>query len=157
MTATLRVSACAAILFGAVLFVGYVLVPWVGGPSLFPNDLNHLCQQLLDEQYRRDDLRQRNHAVIEVLECKREVTADVIAGRSSLAEAVQEFRRLQSRLEDGQEPLRGYHSTDSDELIARNVLVWVRATTRNNPQYRELLKRLEAELTTMCLVAAPGA
>src|SRR5262245_31944978 len=95
MTTILRVGACAVVLLGAVLFVGCVLVPWLGGPSLFPGDLVESCQQLVSENSRREELNERSRQGLRVLEGKQAVTADVIAGRASLAEAIARFREVQ--------------------------------------------------------------
>jgi hypothetical protein len=150
MNVPLRVLACAVVLFGAVLFVGCVLVPWLGGPSLFPHDLHELCQSLLDEHQRRDVLEVRDRALLDDLAAKQEVTADLVAGRTSLAEATSEFRRLRARLSaelDGDVP--GLVPEADDEGLARQVISWVMVTLQDDPRRDVVLDRLEAELDAM--------
>src|SRR5262245_48602869 len=136
MNALLRAGACAVVLLGAVLFVGYVLVPWLGGPSLFPTDLADVCQRLLTETSRRDELHERSCRVLEQLEGKEAVTQDVVGGRTSLLEAVAEFRRLRDLEEERLESAGLTYRTEDpgDEALARNVIAWARVAVRGDPR-----------------------
>jgi hypothetical protein len=147
MNSLLRVGACAAVLLGAVLFVGCVLVPWLGGPSLFPADLPEVCQRLIEESNRQGELDEHGRYSREQLEGKRTVTLDVIAGRASLTEAVARFRRLRDQEEEKLEAAGlGYRTGNvSDEELARNVVAWVRAAVRDDPRRDVVLRRLEEE------------
>jgi hypothetical protein len=152
MNAVLRVCACAAVLTGAVLFIGLALVPWLGGPSLFPNDLREIYETIVEQSRRRDDLSARNRVVFAVLEQKRDVVADLADGRASLAEAVSTFRRLHEEVQSVQNdgPNTGRPAVEiSDEALAREVIAWVRAAVSNDPRRDEILCRLEAELAAM--------
>jgi hypothetical protein len=150
MNVPLRVLACAVVLFGAVLFVGCVLVPWMGGPSLFPHDLHELGQQFFDEHQRRETLDVYDRALVDDLESKREVVASVIAGRTSLAAATGEFRRLRERLMAAQDEDGTLRVPEADdEGLARQVIAWVMVATRDDPRRHEVLDRLEAELDAL--------
>src|SRR5262249_54527250 len=147
MSSLLRGGACAVVLLGAVLFVSCVLVPWLGGPSLFPSDLNEVCQQLMAENNRRDALDERSRHVLDLLEGKQETTRDVIAGRASLGEAVARFRSLRDQEEERLENLGIEHRSamPNDEALARSVIAWVRVAVQNDPRRDEVLRRLEEE------------
>jgi hypothetical protein len=147
MHVPLRVLACAIVLFGAVLFVGCVLVPWLGGPSLLPTDLREICQTFIEEHERGVVLEAQDEIVRDDLTVKREIAADVIAGRTSLAEAVMEFRRLRQRkLDVGGPEFPGLaHELEQDGL-ARQVIAWVMMTLKNDPRRDVVLDRLECEL-----------
>jgi len=150
MNVPLRVIACAVLLFGAVLFVGCVLVPWLGGPSLFPHDLPGLCVQILEERQRSETLEARDRIIVDDLEAKRIVTDDLIGGRITLAEAISEFRRLREQVFALQEeglpakvPEIGY------EGLAQQVINWVMITLKDDPRRDVVLDRLEAELDAL--------
>lgn len=140
MNPLLRVSACGVVLFGAVLFVSCVLVPWLGGPSLIPTDLHELCQQLLEESTRHEELNERSRSAVDLLDGKRLVTADVIAGRTSLVEAVTQFHALEAEARTEVSAAK-----TSDEAQARHVIGWVSEATRNDPRRGAVLRRLREE------------
>jgi hypothetical protein len=145
MNASLRVGACAVVLLGAVLFVGCVLVPWLGGPSLFPDDLHEICQQWLEESSRSEELGERSRQTLDVLEGKREATAELIAGRASLAQTVARFRALRDQGEIAEDAGADEPAELSDEAVARSVLCWARVALRHEPCGEEVLHRLEDE------------
>jgi len=147
MNSLLRVGACGVVLLGAVLFVGGVLVPWLGGPSMCPTDLTEVCRRLIEESNRREELNERSRCALDLLESKQAVTVDVIAGRASLAEATARFRRIKDaedeRLENAGISYRP--ENPSDEAMARNVIAWVRAALLTDPRREQVLRRLEEE------------
>jgi hypothetical protein len=145
MPVLLRASACAVLLLGAVLFAGYVLVPWLGGPSLFPDDLREICENLWTEHLRHEALTVRDQSVQQILSRKREIANEVAAGRVTLVEAVVRFREL--RCDDGRdETLGAYVSVgDSDEALARSVITHVSTAMMNDPRRDEVLGRLHRE------------
>jgi hypothetical protein len=157
MNATLRVGACAVVLLGAVLFVGCVLVPWLGGPSLFPDDLHEVCQRWLDESRRSEELSERNRQVQDVLEGKREATADLIAGRMTLAQTVERFRALREQEKSLEDVATDGSSDVSDEALARSVLYWARVASRPEPSREEILHRLKEEFRRTYGCAPPEA
>ena len=146
MNVPLRVLACSTVLSGAVLLVG-VLVPWLGGPSLLPADLHKVLRTLLEQREREATLQARDDALLDSLAVKRLITADVIAGRTSLAEAVAEFRRLRQRQREELGPdFPGVGDEIDDAGMARQVMTWVLRELRDDPRRDAVLDRLEADL-----------
>jgi hypothetical protein len=148
MKVLLRLSVCGVVLGVAVAFVGCVLVPWLGGPTLLGMDFRELFREMGEERQRQEALRVREEAMMHCLKGKQEVTEAVIAGRLPLAEAVRRFRRLQGLMDDGQDEVLGTYSIGGvgNELMARNVLLWVRVALGKRPEGGEVLRRLEKEL-----------
>src|SRR5262245_60011952 len=127
---------------------GLVLLPWLGGPALFGADFEEVYRMLIAEQVRGEALETRDGAILRCLEGKQGVTAALIAGRLTLAEAAERFERLTGLLDDGQDDVLGaYQSagTDRSELY-RNVILWVKVTLHDKPRERaEVIDRLERE------------
>jgi hypothetical protein len=146
MTTILRAGAC-AVVSGAVLVVSCVLVSWLGGPSLLPGDLPRVLKQLVEEMSRSDELNERNPYNARVMKGKEEVTQDVVAGRTSLPEAIARLRELYQLAADWrQNSGAGSQTADtSDEAVARNLLAWVRVAVVHHPNRDEVLRRVEEE------------
>lgn len=146
MNAFTRVCACAVILFTAVLFVGCFLVPWLGGPSLFPKDLHELCVTFLEQSRKQESLDGRTRRLTSTIEDKRVVTDDLIAGRITLAQAIDQFRQLRDDLESlNVEPDNAPWSAVSDADLARNVIAWVNIALHDDSRRDDFVRRLEAE------------
>jgi hypothetical protein len=151
MKPLLRVAVCGVVLGLVVALVGCVLVPWLGGPALFAVDGPALCRLLWMEHVRGDALETRDEALRHCLAGKVEVTEEVIAGRLSLAEAIDRFRRLHALLDDGQDEVLGSTSpAGDDEEVARNVIRWVSHALNDQPSRRvEVVARLEKEMADL--------
>ena len=150
--ALMRLSVCASMLVVAIGFTGGVLVPWLGGPALFPADVPELFDTLWNECVRREAMDRHSQDIQRGLVAKYEVTLEVIAGRTSLAEATAHFRRLHGLMNEGRDPaLTPYAELGSgDEAFARNVIVWVKGELTADPDRQaEVVARLERELITL--------
>lgn len=146
MHALLRFGACVVVLLGAVLFVGCVLVPWLGGPSLVPADLHEIWQQLCQESNRGSELDDRGNQSRAKHDARCEVVADLIAYRASLPEAVARFRDLCERRKEparNGEPKQLLAATDAE--LAAHLIDRARELLRQEARRDEILRRLQQE------------
>ena len=147
MKPLLRMGACAIVGVTAVLFVGGVLTPWLGGPTLFASDLGHTCRLLWNEQVRCEELITRNLALKRCLETKQEVVRELMAGRMTLPEAADRFQEAASRLADDVDEKFVDYQEGTEDGQCRNVIRWVARYLSGDPQLRDqLVSRLEREL-----------
>jgi hypothetical protein len=141
MNRLLRATVCVLVLGLIIALTGFFVVPWLDGGAQ--------RQRLRQEQVRSDALKKRYEAVLRCVEGKAEVTAEVVAGRLSLVEAIDRFRRLQALQDDGQDELLGTpsHLAVNDDEIAQNILRWVFSALCEEPSRRAaVMTRLEKEL-----------
>src|SRR5579884_3263284 len=131
----LSLSSAVAVVCG-LAFVGRAV-----GIDLGLDDLAALAR----EQARGERLARRSQALVERNQGKRRVTALLLAGRLTLAQAAEEFRRLNEQLRaDGCD-------SDLDDLaeesLCRNALLWVRAEVPNgnDPAAADVLRDLEGQ------------
>jgi hypothetical protein len=138
---------CAVVGLLAVLLVGAVLVPWLGGPGLFDDDLRELGRVLWTEQVREEALVNRERALYQHLTWKEEVVNEVLAGQLTLLEAAERFRAAQGELDDGQDEIIGSFKLVPDEEMCLNVIRWVSCRLSTDPQRQdEVVGRLQKEL-----------
>lgn len=145
----LRVTVWVLVLGPLIALAGFLVVPWLGGPALFAVDGAAPGQGLWQEQTRAEALEKRDAAVRRRLAGKAEVTAEVVAGRLSLAEAIDRFRRLEALRDEGPDGVPGTPSRPAldDDEIAQNVLRWASWWLCEEPSRRaEVMTRLEKEL-----------
>jgi hypothetical protein len=141
-----RLTAWVLVLGLLITLIGFFVAPRLGGPALLPGDGPAPGQALSQEQNLAEALEKRDAAVRRRLAGKAEVTAEVVAGRVSLAEAIDRFRRLQ---DDGQDEAPGTPSrrAGDDDEIAQNVLRWASWWLCRDPSRQaEVMARLEKEL-----------
>jgi hypothetical protein len=150
MNRPLRVTAWVLVLGLTIALTGFVVVPWLGGPALFAVDGQAPGHEMWQEQRRGEALDKRHAAVGRCLAGKAEVTEEVVAGRLSLAEAIDRFRQLEALRDEGPDEAPGTPSrlaADGDEKIAQNVLSWASWRLYKEPSRRaEVMTRLEKEL-----------
>ena len=142
-----RLAALGSLVGLTILFIGCVLVPWAGGPSLFGADLQRACGEFCREILRGDAITRRDQEVQAVLDGKRIVTDELVAGKLSLAEATDRFRALQTRIEDDEDPYAGsyqFAGTD-EESLTQNVIHWVYSRLRDDPAASGRIRRPTGE------------
>jgi hypothetical protein len=132
-------------LTAAVLFfaVGSGLASRLGRP-----DVVEALRGILTEVRRAEELNAREEVSFRSFRGKQAVTRELVAGRLTLAEAVEQFRDL-TRAHEGamKELLAAYPTSTEDEAVCQSLLTWVRTETRRDPCRRAaLLARLEAEM-----------
>jgi hypothetical protein len=88
---------------------------------------------------------QKNVEFLDCAEAKSKVIAHLVAGRMSLAEAVEKFRLLNHELECVRPQSCRFPLPRTDEQNAQNVLNWVSAELSRAPQRTAVLHRLEEE------------
>jgi hypothetical protein len=95
---------------------------------------------LLREGYRDEALEQRLVVVRQVSAGKREVTAEVLAGRLTLREAAERFRQLNALLDNGTAPRAG-----TEEERCLYVIYWAQGELPEQPGGAAVLARLEEQ------------
>jgi hypothetical protein len=148
MKKLLRVSASG--LSGAALvgLVGLVLLPWLGGPALFGGDFGDVYRLLIAEQARSDALETRVDAALRSIHAKEEISAELIAGRMTLAEAADRFERLAERFDDspGELPAEYRAAAGDRAAVYAEVIGWVKVSLQGRPREQaEVVARLERE------------
>ncbi len=84
-----------------------------------------------------------------LLHCSQEkgkVTAALLAGKLSLLQAIQAFRRLNEELDQSSPSSIARPHPISDEQLAERVLSWAGSQLRDRPERSAVLHRLEDEL-----------
>jgi hypothetical protein len=104
---------------------------------------------MADEVVRREQLRQREEAIHRRNEAKRHVAGEVIAGRRSLAEALELFRELDREWRENHRGPRALEvfGVSEDEWHGREVVRFVRLVLAVRPdEAATVAGRLETEL-----------
>jgi hypothetical protein len=142
-----------------VLALGIVIVDLVGrltGPP--QRDLNQQVT-LTEELARTERLSQLREASFRRVDSKRLVAEEVIAGRRSLAEAIEEFRDLDRQWPDVSAGIKipEHEWMSEDEWYGRAVIGQVRQVLADRPdEAATVIGRLEKELR-LVLAAVSGA
>jgi hypothetical protein len=154
MKVALRIGASGLAGAAAIVLLGLVLLPWLGGPALFGADFGAIYRLLVEEQNRGAELEARDEVVMRCLDGKAEATREVIAGRLTLAEAAARFERLSGMLADGEDDLSG----PDRSAMYDHVIRWVAVALPNDPDRRaQVLGRLQRERTRLEAAEAPAA
>jgi hypothetical protein len=104
---------------------------------------------MADEVVRREQLRKREEAIHRRNEAKRHVAGEVIAGRRSLAEALERFRELDREWRENHRGPRTpeVFGVSEDEWHGREVVRFVRLVLADPPdEAAPVASRLEKEL-----------
>jgi hypothetical protein len=138
-----RLVLCA--LAGTVLFFA-----GSSGLALRPGraDLVAALRRVAEEFRRGEELDAREELALRSFRGKQAVTRELLAGRLTVGEAVEQFRAL-TRINDGlmKELLAAYPGSTEDEALCQSLLAWVRSQTRGDPGRRAaLVARLEDEI-----------
>jgi hypothetical protein len=122
--------------------LGAHALEWWGGRA----DAWEAARELLRELRRSEALDVREDTARRYNDGKRAVTAEVIAGRLSLAEAAERFGQLGDLFEGNAMLIGAYRAPAGEQELARNVLTWVAAAPADSSSRRAaLLARLLAE------------
>jgi hypothetical protein len=103
-----------------------------------------LARELLRECRRAEALERREEQIRRLNEAKGAVTAEVLAGRMTLAEAACRFGEAEEALGDDAF-LCTYQRVTGEQGLSRNVLIWVGATVDRGPGRVATLARLKGE------------
>jgi hypothetical protein len=94
-----------------------------------------------------EQLERRQQALLRLVAARRQVAADVIAGRLTLLEAAARFRDLNAETPAFEDCNRIYPGNSPEERFCRLVIDQVESEMEEEPeQAAELRRRLEAEL-----------
>ena len=139
-----RVSLCA--LAAAVLLVAAWGCARFASGLLSDVDLAGAGHLLMAEIHRGDDLGARNEALNHCLTDKQEVVNGLLAGRLSLREAADEFRRIDDEVRVAVNEGSDDGAAGSDEAVYGNLLAWARRTASGDARLTARYVRLEAEV-----------
>ena len=109
-------------------------------------DLAGAGHLLMAEIHRGDDLGARNEALNHCLTDKQEVVNGLLAGRLSLREAADEFRRIGDEAKVAANDGSDDAPAGSDEAVYGNILAWARHTASCDARLTAGFARLEAEV-----------
>jgi hypothetical protein len=139
----------AAVLCVGVLALGVVLFDPACPLTFPPRRDSGKRASMAEEVARKQELDQREAAIRRRREAKAQVAAEMIAGRRSLAEAIEQFRALDREWPENH---RGPRTPEDfgmsqDEWDGRNVLDFVRRVLADRPAEAAVVAdRLEKEL-----------
>jgi hypothetical protein len=115
------------------------------------------ARMLLAEVRRSEALDARDEASRRCNQGKAAVTAEVIAGRLSLAEAAERFARHGALLEGNAAGVGAYRGPAGEQAVCRNVITWASAALPTGSSQRAaVLARLEAEYQALFTPDGPG-
>jgi hypothetical protein len=122
----------------------YVLALGVDG------DVTHLARLLLREARRYQALQQRAKEMHKAEQLREATIEDLIAGRLTLAEAMEQFQQTQKLIQDNPEGLIShYRKLKSDKELCHLVCSWIESvlcTGHTRQEAKAVLLRLENEL-----------
>jgi hypothetical protein len=98
---------------------------------------------LAREANRDEALEKRSRALGRILDGKRQLVAELAAGRLTLAEAARQFRDLNVQFDDGN--LSAHQVATGEEELCRRVLTWAESMLQGRPEQARVLSRLRAE------------
>jgi hypothetical protein len=129
----------------ALVLIGGVFAPWWVSSD---RSLASVAGVLYRELQRREALESRDARLWRCREAKARVTAELLAGRLSLAEAAEAFREVNETLQDADDAwVDPYRFADNEEAVCRTVIAWARHDTGCDPARRAaVVGRLEEEL-----------
>jgi hypothetical protein len=130
---------------------------WVRGAGLDWWNLPAQERQLRANGDRDRDLDAEREATARRMAVREALVADLIAGRSTLAGAVAEFRALDRGWADRPELLRWYYSgVPDDEVEARHVIGYALRRVPGRADREALRRRLEGELRELLARPEPA-
>jgi len=91
-------------------------------------------------------IHEKNHELIQCSEEKGKVTELLLAGKLSLAQTIEEFRRINDDLERVRPARMTFPIPRSDQALAKSVMSWAHSQGSQRPDCTAMLHRLEQEL-----------
>jgi hypothetical protein len=134
--------------------VGALLVGWARsnpggfvGPAADIGQLPDLMSQIAVEERLAAELDNKSAALLRANDGKQDIARELLAGRMTLAQAVDCFREIHRSLPIPWTAMRkNYAGCNDAERLGRNVMSWVESEATNNPDQLDVVARLDAEL-----------
>jgi transposase-like protein len=139
----------------ALVLIGGVFAPWWVSSD---RSLARVAGVIYREMQRGEALDRRDERLRGCREAKERITAEVLAGRLSLAEAAEAFRAVNETLQGGDDAwVDPYRYADDEEAVCRTVITWARHRTTDDPERQAaVVARLEEELQQLHQAGAGG-
>jgi hypothetical protein len=142
-----RLVLCAAVCVVLFIFFSSVFAPWSDDANLSNMSLRQLAREVVFQYRRQEALKERCRILQRSDEGKRHVADELAEGRLSIADAAEEFHRLNEMLRDGNEELIGTFQTPSnEEARCSQILGFVSDELRDSPDHDRVLERLRGEV-----------
>jgi hypothetical protein len=149
---------CIGVVVTSVLLVGWARARpecW-GGPAKDISQLPDILSQIAADQQLGAELENRSAALHRANDAKQDVTREVLAGRMTLAQAVECYRKIHENLPIPWASMRKNYQGETDqERFGRNVISWVQSEAEDRPEMQETLARLDAEFERFLTQANP--
>jgi hypothetical protein len=133
---------------------GILLVGWARampggwrGPAGDIVQLPDILSQIAAEEQLGAELQDISAALHRANDTKQDVAREVLAGRLTLAQAVDCYREIHEHLPISWASMRKHYPGDTDqERWCRNVFSWVQSETGDQPDQRAALAKLDLEM-----------
>jgi hypothetical protein len=118
-----------------------------GGPAGEIGQLPDILLQICAEEQLSAELEDKAAALHRADDTKLDIAREVLAGRMTLAQAVESFQEIHEHLPLAWEVMRDHYPGKTDkERWSRNLISWIRSEAEDHPDQQEKLALLDRDL-----------